>query len=197
MKHILIVEDDTILNETLSFNLQQKGYITQSAQNQKEALIKLKSVLFDAVLLDVSLPDGNGFSICRNIRQTINLNTAIIFLTADDIEQDILIFNILDNSIKYTPTNGEISISIFNTEDQLGICISDTGIGISKYNLNNIFNRFWRENRIVTDGNGLGLYLFKEIISLHDGYIIVESEKTAALPPKFFFHFIIINKNYR
>ena len=39
MKHILIVEDDTILNETLSFNLQQKGYITQSAQNQKEALI--------------------------------------------------------------------------------------------------------------------------------------------------------------
>lgn len=78
MKHILIVEDDTILNETLSFNLQQKGYITQSAQNQKEALIKLKSVLFDAVLLDVSLPDGNGFSICRNIRQTINLNTAII-----------------------------------------------------------------------------------------------------------------------
>ena len=60
MKHILIVEDDTILNETLSFNLQQKGYITQSAQNQKEALIKLKSVLFDAVLLDVSLPDGNG-----------------------------------------------------------------------------------------------------------------------------------------
>ena len=84
MKHILIVEDDTIPNETLSFNLQQKGYITQSAQNQKEALIKLKSVLFDAVLLDVSLPDGNGFSICRNIRQTINLNTAIIFLTADD-----------------------------------------------------------------------------------------------------------------
>lgn len=90
MKHILIVEDDTILNETLSFNLQQKGYIIQSAQNQKEALIKLKSILFDAVLLDVSLPDGNGFSICRNIRQTINLNTAIIFLTADDIEQDIL-----------------------------------------------------------------------------------------------------------
>ena len=45
MKHILIVEDDTILNETLSFNLQQKGYITQSAQNQKEALIKLKSVM--------------------------------------------------------------------------------------------------------------------------------------------------------
>lgn len=96
MKHILIVEDDTILNETLSFNLQQKGYITQSAQNQKEALIKLKSVLFDAVLLDVSLPDGNGFSICRNIRQTINLNTAIIFLTADDIEQDILTSNVIE-----------------------------------------------------------------------------------------------------
>lgn len=132
----------------------------------------------------------------KNINITYN-NSKDYLIPHDSRWLSEAIFNILDNSIKYTPTNGEISISIFNTEDQLGICISDTGIGISKYNLNNIFNRFWRENRIVTDGNGLGLYLFKEIISLHDGYIIVESEKTAALPPKFFFHFIIINKNYR
>ena len=79
--------------------------------------------------------------------------------------------------------------NIHNTEDQLGICISDTGIGISKYNLNNIFNRFWRENRIVTDGNGLGLYLCKEIISLHDGYIIVESEKNCGTTTKIFLPF--------
>ena len=44
---------------------------------------------------------------------------------------------------------------------------------------------------------GLAALPHRNIHSLHDGYIIVESEKTAALPPKFFFHFIIINKNYR
>lgn len=124
----------------------------------------------------------------KNVKITYN-NSKDYLIPHDSRWLSEAIFNILDNSIKYTPTNGEISISIFKTEDQLGICISDTGIGISKYNLNNIFNRFWRENRIVTDGNGLGLYLCKEIISLHDGYIIVESEKNCGTTTKIFLPF--------
>lgn len=124
----------------------------------------------------------------KNISITYN-NSKDYLIPHDSRWLSEAIFNILDNSIKYTPTNGAISISIFNTEEQLGICISDTGIGISKYNLNNIFIRFWRENRIVTDGNGLGLYLCKKIISLHDGYIIVESEKNCGTTTKIFLPF--------
>lgn len=85
------------------------------------------------------------------------------------------IFNILDNSIKYTPKNGSIKIYVSRTENYLKITIKDTGIGISQKDIDKIFTRFWRGETGIAEGTGIGLYLSKKIILLQNGYIQVVS----------------------
>ena len=65
MKKILIVEDDTLLNRTLGYNLTSDGYAVTSAYNYKDAVQHLKDKEFDIALLDINLPDGNGLDLCE------------------------------------------------------------------------------------------------------------------------------------
>mgnify|MGYP000846033546 CR=1 FL=1 len=86
------------------------------------------------------------------------------------------LFNILDNAVKYTPDGGSITISVCPMALYTRIDVSDTGIGILPEHLNDIFKRFYRENRTPqTNGVGVGLYLTREIISRQGGYITVQS----------------------
>lgn len=86
---ILVVEDDTLLNRTLSYNLIMEGYLVDSALTQHSAEDFIKNQYYDLIVLDINLPDGNGFEICKKIKSFKN-NTAIIFLTANDMESDML-----------------------------------------------------------------------------------------------------------
>ena len=81
MSHILIAEDDTNIREGLVDTLELEGYKITSCSNGKEALEKLKEKDFDLVLLDVMMPELNGFDVCKEFRQT-NDQTPVIFLTA-------------------------------------------------------------------------------------------------------------------
>ena len=85
------------------------------------------------------------------------------------------LFNVMENAIKYTPQNGKLNILLSRTEKYVKISIKDTGIGIPPADLTNIFIRFWRGNTNILEGNGIGLYLCKQIISLQHGYILVNS----------------------
>lgn len=87
-KTILVVEDDIMLNNGICFNLREDGFNCESVFSLKEAYDKLSSYKIDMIILDVNLPDGNGFELCKKIRQTAN--TPIIFLTACDMEIDIV-----------------------------------------------------------------------------------------------------------
>ena len=87
MKQILIVEDDELLNKMLVYNLQSESYGTVSVETVKEAMEVLKSQPFDLVLLDINLPDGNGYEIAKTIRDKYS-DTIVIFLTANDRESD-------------------------------------------------------------------------------------------------------------
>lgn len=90
MKHLLIVEDDRLLNKTLCYNLISDGFTVTSAENTKTAREQMQSSLFDLVLLDVSLPDGNGFDFCVELK-SLHPDTPVIFLTANDREEDQLL----------------------------------------------------------------------------------------------------------
>lgn len=90
MKKILIVEDDSTLNDTLAFNLNKKRYLVHSAYTVAEAKNFLKSYKYTIIILDISLPDGNGFSLCNFIKNSCFSDCAIIFLTANDTEEDML-----------------------------------------------------------------------------------------------------------
>lgn len=87
MKRILIVEDDSLLNKTLVYNLTLDGYEVSSALTAKKAIAELNGTEFDLVLLDINLPDGNGYDLCRLIKPD-HPDTIIIFLTANDQESD-------------------------------------------------------------------------------------------------------------
>lgn len=87
MKRILIVEDDNLLNKTLTYNLASDGYDITSAMNVRTAANKLNSTEYDLVLLDINLPDGNGYNLCNLIKPE-HPDTMIIFLTANDQESD-------------------------------------------------------------------------------------------------------------
>ena len=85
---------------------------------------------------------------------------------------------LLDNSIKYTPTNGEISISADDKAGQIQLVVSDTGIGVPKEELENIFTRFYRVDKSrgkESGGSGLGLAIVKWIVDVHGGQITTES----------------------
>ena len=88
MKSILLVEDDKSLNRGISFKLNKEGYKVFSSRSIEEAKIVLEENNIDIMLLDVGLPDGNGFDFCGEIRKKNDL--LIIFLTACDQEIDIV-----------------------------------------------------------------------------------------------------------
>ncbi|HPT20622.1 MAG TPA: FIST N-terminal domain-containing protein [Bacteroidales bacterium] len=116
----------------------------------------------------------------KNILITINIDDDIEVLT------DIHIFNtvfrnLIINAIKFTPKGGKIDITaVVNSENQVEFKIKDTGIGIPKILINNLFKLSERTNRRGTDGEpstGLGLLLCKELIKKNNGEILVESEE--------------------
>lgn len=88
MKRIFFVEDDLSLIHGLSFALQQQGYDVINARTCLEAEALWQAGGYDLVILDVTLPDGSGYDLCRLIRQSSKV--PILFLTAADEETDII-----------------------------------------------------------------------------------------------------------
>lgn len=88
MKRIFFVEDDLSLINGLSFALKKQGYEIEIARTSFEAQNLWFDGKFDLVILDVSLPDGSGFDLCKKIRETSNV--PIMFLTAADEETDMI-----------------------------------------------------------------------------------------------------------
>lgn len=88
MTKILLVEDDDQIASYLGELLRAEGFDTQIAGSKKEASECLLVQAFDLVLLDVSLPDGNGFSICAEIKREYEI--PVIFLTASGDEYSVV-----------------------------------------------------------------------------------------------------------
>lgn len=87
MKRILIVEDDSLLNKTLAYNLTSDGYEIDTAFKAENAASMLNKTVYDLVLLDINLPDGNGLDLCKLIKPK-HPDMLVIFLTANDQERD-------------------------------------------------------------------------------------------------------------
>ncbi len=86
---LLVVEDDRLLNSTLCYNLSMAGYRVDAALTKAAADRLCEKQEYDLIVLDVNLPDGNGFDFCQRIKER-RPDTAVIFLTANDMESDML-----------------------------------------------------------------------------------------------------------
>lgn len=88
MQKILYVEDDLSLIDGLQYTLEASGYMVDNAKTVKEALALFRKNTYDLLLLDVTLPDGTGFDVCKAVRNSSTV--PIIFLTASDQEISIV-----------------------------------------------------------------------------------------------------------
>ncbi|TFG00181.1 MAG: PAS domain S-box protein [Promethearchaeota archaeon] len=100
----------------------------------------------------------------------------------DQLRIEEVIMNLLSNAIKNTPEKGTITLSLQKENDYAKFAVKDTGIGISKEQMTQLFHKFGKIERnyynedINTKGSGLGLFISKEIIEKHQGAIWAESE---------------------
>jgi len=88
MGKILVIEDDEMLNAGLCYNLELDGFQTVPAQSMAAAWEIIQKEAFQLILLDVNLPDGDGFELCRKIK--MRGDTPVVFLTARDLECDAI-----------------------------------------------------------------------------------------------------------
>jgi signal transduction histidine kinase len=105
-----------------------------------------------------------------------------IQLNADASRLEQIIFNLLDNSIKYSSPDGKTAINVSRHKKNIIIRIKDNGKGIPDHKLPYIFNRFYRVDKSRTralGGTGLGLAIVKELIHAHGGTITVKSRENA------------------
>jgi signal transduction histidine kinase/ligand-binding sensor domain-containing protein/DNA-binding response OmpR family regulator len=117
-----------------------------------------------------------------NFTQTFEIKNCLAFFDSDILEK--ILFNLLSNAFKYTPSGGEISVNLQFKNDHRNckmviITITDSGIGIERAYHHSIFERFFQLENNQTQlnaGTGIGLSLAKELITLHKGSIRVESE---------------------
>ncbi|SFW46120.1 HAMP domain-containing sensor histidine kinase [Chitinophaga sancti] len=114
----------------------------------------------------------------KNGHVELRLDAINPVIQADDVHFSNVIFNLLDNAIKYSKENLEVIISTYSTRKSLVITVSDNGIGMSRDTISRIFEKFYRAhtgNVHNVKGFGLGLSYVKAIIDAHKGKIKVES----------------------
>ena len=103
-----------------------------------------------------------------------------VAMMAQQNQMHELLFNLIDNGIKYNKQGGELTVSIEKEGGRVQIRVWDTGIGIPKDKLSRVFERFYRVDSSrsrQTGGTGLGLSIVKHIALVHGGSVEVESEE--------------------
>lgn len=88
MKRIFLVEDDHAIAKNLILLLRSEGFTVTHASTRREALAALDGNRFDLALVDISLPDGNGFTVCTEVKETQDI--PVIFLTASGDEASVV-----------------------------------------------------------------------------------------------------------
>jgi signal transduction histidine kinase len=97
---------------------------------------------------------------------------------ADELLMKLMISNLMDNAIKYTPASGTIRINVLPQDGMWCLSIRDTGPGISESEREAVFHRFYRAANAVTDGTGLGLAIVGEIIDRMSAKITLKTPES-------------------
>lgn len=114
-------------------------------------------------------------------RKNIEIVAELEPLFSIKVDQDLLrtvVANLVENAIKYSPEGTKVLITTDEIDNEVVIQVADQGAGIPSEELSHVFDRFYRgrKTRVTTAGNGLGLYLARYFVELHQGRIEVESE---------------------
>lgn len=160
-------------------------------------LLKLINDLLDLVRLDSGRMevrkepiDVEAFvkGLVQSVRKVaqdkkLNLQTEVAeevgTVMADRDKWEKILLNLVFNAIKFTPARGTVGVKVTKEGEQLVIVVRDTGMGIAKENLENVFGRFWQADTSAKrkfQGAGIGLALVKELVEVQEGTVSLESE---------------------
>lgn len=115
----------------------------------------------------------------KRLKVIVDLAEDLPPLLADETRLQEILYNLLDNAVKYSREAGEIRLQARRNNDEILVSVSDSGIGIAKDDLPRIFERFYRADKARSrqlGGTGLGLSIVKHIAQLHSGRVEAESE---------------------
>ena len=112
----------------------------------------------------------------RHLKRSLNLGAQKVHMRADPARLQQIFWNLINNAVKFTPTNGQITITTSNdSNSQLRVEITDTGLGIEPEALPKIFDAFEQGGRTQLGGLGLGLAISKTLVGAHKGTIAAQS----------------------
>ncbi len=157
---------------------QQVERVLQMAQLDKADMgLKVEEINFHDLIQEV-VENNSLFLESKSATIHLSLEANNVHILADKLHFTNLIFNLLDNAIKYNHNKPEITIATRNVNHQMEIRVSDNGIGIRPEHKQKVFHKFYRVptgNIHDVKGFGLGLNYVKMIVEKHNGEILIES----------------------
>lgn len=146
------------------------------AKNQKEAAYIVNFAEIDLVsFVKNIILDFESHADNKNIELSyLGLNEKIL-VNGDAARLYDLIYNLIDNAIRYTPSTGKVLTGVTIENGHTCLIVQDNGVGILESDHENVFKRFYRGNESLEFGTGLGLAIVKEIANLHDATINIQS----------------------
>jgi len=176
--------------------LQEKEDLLRKMEGTNERLMEIVDLLVGSVkfdkkleytyeaaslreMIDVSLQKYSEHIRRKDIIFKIDSGQSLPLIIIDKRKIQFAVDMLIDNAIKYTPSDGTITVSLKQEDDHIILGVHDSGIGINAIDIRRIFKRFFRTTEaraLDNEGMGLGLYTVKKIIEKHNGKIWVESE---------------------
>jgi len=174
LKHI----SNVIRDETKRLSIQVEKVLEMSIFEKDKSILKLNEIQINSLIADIT---GN-FSLkvtSKGGKITSKLQATNDVALIDEVHFTNVIFNLMDNALKYSDKPLLLTVETWNEKENLMISIEDNGIGIRKEDIKRIFEKFYRVstgNLHNVKGFGLGLAYVKKIVTEHRGTIKVESE---------------------
>jgi signal transduction histidine kinase len=153
----------------------------ESQQYLKEDSFNVKDII-DEVLEELSpISEDKEVTIVKQLNAAINISAANRSLFF------IMIYNVINNAVKFTPPKGVITITTEMISSKPNLKVSDTGEGMDKTQLDELFSRFKKKSATDEKGNGLGLAITKSIAEFHNIPVTVSSNRNIGTQFSFFF----------
>ncbi len=172
-RFVKMIKDENKRLSVLVESILQTSILDKGEFKLKKSDVDVHDIISQAIQNTQLLVEQRQGTIIRQLAAT----NAII--QADKVHMTNIVFNLIDNAVKYSKEKPEIIISTQNTLEGIEIAVKDNGIGISKENLKKIFEKFFRVptgNIHNVKGFGLGLSYVQAVVEKHGGTINVESE---------------------
>lgn len=180
---LLVVEDEKKLCDMIAKSLHQAGYEVDTCNDGEEALAQEKNI--ELIQKSQNSSDGrsDGTEESLLVAYSVNNNEKPedeLILTGSDILIYRMLYNLIENAIKYNRTDGTVTVSAKREKNEIVLTVADTGNGIDESFREQIFEPFFRVDKSRSrelGGVGLGLAMVREIVRVHDGKIEVRGNE--------------------